>query len=593
MKNNLKQFKTLFVLLFVVFYSCEKDLYDEAFNVENSKKANVTTSTLKEVFKNEDFVLSYKKIPKKKASSSSEFSRSTFEENNGFTIIDAPVKIVDRDGVVTYTLLIERDNNVDGKLENLVLFSQPQNNEIGYVIKYNSFREDELTEEEVNDNGISEIEGILTEDNAEGRILYISYWVSHCVVGVNDGGYCGGNSSNPYFTHNCGHWEDGFIYIGDDSNFEGGGGSGGETVDDGIGGSGSGGISTSPVLISSSANRKKCFVKNLASTQEQWLFDNPEVETSIIEYLESTIEDEFQGCYDEEAITNVENFISVNQLLNQNENILLDIPCVQLPYWQTIAQHQVPNTVKTKIQNIDNQTGWFTSANIQSLGHPGNGAVVNMDFFPVTITQMPKWPSGVAYTQKELFNHIRLNINDFFDDLVFTPVVDSNYGLNETILWNSTNPLGAILSININPDEGSVVCSKFNQITGEWYFTTIEVPWDGTHPVSGNRAFGYYSTQAGDMVIYTRGVDRYSFGTHMLGNTGATLEAASQLAAFNAADSKWQNFQQKITNFVNQGQANGLNGTSNVNAPEKYRPNWNKVKNVLNGTLPISTLGCN
>ena len=260
MKNNLKQFKTLFVLLFVVFYSCEKDLYDEAFNVENSKKANVTTSTLKEVFKNEDFVLSYKKIPKKKASSSSEFSRTTFEENNGFTIIDAPVKIVDRDGVVTYTLLIERDNNVDGKLENLVLFSQPQNNEIGYVIKYNSFREDELTEEEVNDNGISEIEGILTEDNAEGRILYISYWVSHCVVGVNDGGYCGGNSSNPYFTHNCGHWEDGFIYIGDDSNFEGGGGSGGETVDDGIGGSGSGGISTSPVLISSSANRKKCFV---------------------------------------------------------------------------------------------------------------------------------------------------------------------------------------------------------------------------------------------------------------------------------------------------------------------------------------------
>lgn len=95
------------------------------------------------------------------------------------------------------------------------------------------------------------------------------------------------------------------------------------------------------------------------------------------------------------------------------------------------------------------------------------------------------------------------------------------------------------------------------------------------------------------MVIYTRGVDRYSFGTQWLGNVGATLEAASQLAAFNAADSKWQNFQQKIKQFVNNSQPVGMNGTANVNTPVKYRPFWDKVKNVLNGTLPISTLGCN
>jgi hypothetical protein len=289
----------------------------------------------------------------------------------------------------------------------------------------------------------------------------------------------------------------------------------------------------------------------------------------------------------------VKNLINILSELETNPNLLLNVPCNQLPYWQTISQHVVPNTVIKKIEKIDNQSGWFESANIQSLGHPNNGATVNMDFFPVTISQMPKKPNGVTYTQKELFNHIRLNINAFFDNLTFTPVVNSSYGLNETALWNSTNPLGAILSINIVPDEGSVVCSKFNEITGEWYFTTIEVPWDGTHPVSGHRAFGYYTDVNGKMVIYTRGVDRYSFGTHMLGNTGATLEAASQLAAFSSADAKWQSFQQKIANFVNQGQGNGLNGASNVNVPEKYRPDWNKVKNVLNGTQPISTLGCN
>jgi hypothetical protein len=252
----------------------------------------------------------------------------------------------------------------------------------------------------------------------------------------------------------------------------------------------------------------------------------------------------------------------------------------------------VPELIKQKIRDIDNQTGWFTSANIQYLENPNNGAIVNMDFFPVTITQMPKKPNGVSYTQKELFNHIRLHINSFFDDLVFTPVENSSYNLNENALWNSLNPLGAILSININPDEGSVVCSKFNESTGEWYFSTIEVPWDGTHPVSGHRAFGYYTDVNGNMVIYTRGVDRYSFGTHMLGNAGAALESASQLAAFSSADSKWQNFQQKIADYVNQGQASGLNGNSNINIPEKYRPYWDKVKNVLNGTQPISTLGC-
>ncbi len=206
---------------------------------------------------------------------------------------------------------------------------------------------------------------------------------------------------------------------------------------------------------------------------------------------------------------------------------------------------------------------------------------------------MPKKSNGASYTQTELFNHIRLNINDFFDDLEFTPVVNSSYYLNETPIWNSSNPLGAILSININPDEGSVVCSNYNSTTGEWYFSTITVPWDGSHPVSGHRAFGYYTDVNGNMVIYTRGVDRFSMGTHMLGNTGATVEVAAQNIAFSAADAKWSNFQQKLTTFVNQGQSNSQNGSAVTNTPIKYRPNWNHVKNVLNGTQPISTLGCN
>jgi hypothetical protein len=282
----------------------------------------------------------------------------------------------------------------------------------------------------------------------------------------------------------------------------------------------------------------------------------------------------------------------VQDLLENNPFAMLNIPCTQLQYWQTIAQHQVPPFVKGKIENIDAQTGLFTSAGIQTLNDANNGAVVNMDFFPVTISQMPKKPNGQTYTQKELFDHIRTNINDFFDDLTFTPIVDSDYNINDTPLWLSNNPIGAILKINISGNPGSVVCSKYNSTTGEWYFTTITDPWTYNHPVSGNRAFGYYTDVNGNMVVYTRGVDRLTHGTYMYGPRGVAAEMAQQAIAFSQADEKWTNFQNKIKNFVNTGQSSNNNGQSTVNVPLKFRPNWNKVKEVLNGTRPISDLGC-
>lgn len=297
---------------------------------------------------------------------------------------------------------------------------------------------------------------------------------------------------------------------------------------------------------------------------------------------------------DENDFFSAENITEVQNLITLDPFALLDVPCTQIPYWQSITQHQAPQSVKNKILNIDSQTGWFTSAGIQTLNDANNGAVVNMDFFPVTINQMPKKMNGEEYTQKELFDHIRLHINDFFDDLVFTPVTSSTYGLDESSIWLSNNPLGAILSINILINEGSVVCSDYNSSTGEWIFSTINVPWDGTHPVSGNRAFGYYTDINGKMVIYTRGVDRLTDGTYMDGPNGMAVEVIQQGIAFSQADSKWSNFQSKIRDFVNNEQFPSIyNGSSVVNIPIKYRPDWAKVKDVLKGIRPISDLGCN
>jgi hypothetical protein len=106
------------------------------------------------------------------------------------------------------------------------------------------------------------------------------------------------------------------------------------------------------------------------------------------------------------------------------------------------------------------------------------------------IETLPNKPgTNIKYTPKKLFDYFRLHINDFAEK--FTPVVDINLGVNDIALWNSPNPLGALISIDIPVlgdtvhDDGTVICSGVS--SNAWVFTTIRSPWDHAHPVSGNR----------------------------------------------------------------------------------------------------------
>lgn len=58
---------------------------------------------------------------------------------------------------------------------------------------------------------------------------------------------------------------------------------------------------------------------------------------------------------------------------------------------------------------------------------------------------------------------------------------------------------------------------------------------------------------------------------------------------FEGADALWKSFQQKLQDFVNNPE-NG--GAAQKVAPTTYRPNWEKVKEVLNGNRPLSDLDC-
>ncbi|RNA62648.1 hypothetical protein D1631_12230 [Chryseobacterium nematophagum] len=281
-------------------------------------------------------------------------------------------------------------------------------------------------------------------------------------------------------------------------------------------------------------------------------------------------------------------FVRLNELdkaLIQNSYLLLDIPCNELDNWKKVANHEVSQNVKTKIQNIKNQTTYYNNGKLTDLDN-GLGTKLNMDLFPVKITTLPNKPgTKIKYTTNEFFDFFRKNINQFAEK--FTPIVDNHYGINDTSLWNSSNPLGSLIHIKIPIDDGTVVCSGY--WINSWIFTTVKTPldWshDGIHPVAGNRLFSYYiDPNDNSMYIYTRGVDRVS---RNYSDNSSVLNYLIQTGAFLGADKLWSSMQEKLSKFIinNGGSANKIKSTT-------YRPNYTKIKNYIKGNSSLSSLGC-
>ncbi|WP_293889469.1 hypothetical protein [Sphingobacterium sp. UBA3549] len=214
-------------------------------------------------------------------------------------------------------------------------------------------------------------------------------------------------------------------------------------------------------------------------------------------------------------------------------------------------------------------------ARIQSINN-AYSSVVNMDDFSIRVDQLPVL-NGTRMTPSAFLEYIRLNLNQFVNNnlSIFEPY--NYYTVNDTYLWNSSNPTGAIIGIDIpGPDNGSVIVSDSSPT--EWTFTTINDPKYHDHPVSGNRKFGYEVNSDGSHTFYTRGVDRIT-------NWDATFLQSLANVPFSQADALWESFQGKVTSFVNQ-----RGGSATIKASQKHRPDWSLVKKVLNGEAPLSTL---
>ncbi|QJB33702.1 hypothetical protein HF329_21240 [Chitinophaga oryzae] len=261
--------------------------------------------------------------------------------------------------------------------------------------------------------------------------------------------------------------------------------------------------------------------------------------------------------------------------MDKNPTMLID--CSTIAAYIKLASFKITNEAVIKklytLKNVDERS--FSVQTIQDAA----GTVVNMDFFAVTIKQLPNL-KGTPATPEQFLNYFRTHINDFSGGTKFNPY-DNLRNINDTELWNSSDPTGAMVHIFIpGPaglwDNGTVITAESQP--DHWIFSTVKSPMDGEHPVSGNRRFGIYKQQNGTYLIYVKGVDRI---TDRLTNL---LQKTTGLP-LNSADALWEGFQKKVNEFIN---TNG--GSSEIMPPLKARPNWDLVKKVLNGQESIETL---
>lgn len=272
MKNSLKKIKLLFVLLFAVFYSCEKDLYEGAFKQEEKSNFKIQTVTEKEILTNPTVSKILKKINLKQDNLT---NRDIYDATNDIIIVtDYGIKIENIfTGNVSYNFPIIKNTNSTNSIENLVLTSNSQNGFNSFIVKY-GFLELPNTNPSNPNTQIYPVNLDLSLFNSNE----LSKMVFECdktwtyvsgehngnelhgalVNGVCPVASCSYNGLWVQTSTNCGYYDDGGG-PGDD-----GGGPGGETVDDGIGG-GNGGITTSPVVLTPKQLLVKKFRKQLTN----------------------------------------------------------------------------------------------------------------------------------------------------------------------------------------------------------------------------------------------------------------------------------------------------------------------------------------
>ncbi len=116
----------------LLFASTACELQEDVIEKHNHEhKTLVISKSFSELSLDPKFMKSYKRIPTKQAilnsiSKESVAARTEIEEEYGFTIFDAPIRVYESDTLITYNLLIESDVVEKGNyFENLIINTNP------------------------------------------------------------------------------------------------------------------------------------------------------------------------------------------------------------------------------------------------------------------------------------------------------------------------------------------------------------------------------------------------------------------------------------------------------------------------------------
>ena len=112
----------------------------------------------------------------------------------------------------------------------------------------------------------------------------------------------------------------------------------------------------------------------------------------------------------------------------------------------------------------------------------------------------------------------------------------------------------AVVHIEMIQD-GSVILSGYqnsylhsNYQSHNFIFLILVTPFDGFHPVSGNRKLGIYKGISGGFTFFTMGVDRISKNIFVAGSNFFDFFGNS---GFEDADSLWSGMQANMINYIN------------------------------------------
>ena len=195
----------------------------------------------------------------------------------------------------------------------------------------------------------------------------------------------------------------------------------------------------------------------------------------------------------------------------------------------------------------------------------------------------------------------------FSCDINFNGVVDSNdtgsinwefipVTTQDGIDFISNDPVTSVLLIeagasglgNLAADDGAVIVTHYN--LNDWTIATIHTDNNGAQPFSGNRQWGWFINENGNLEFFTRAVDVANISTLLkVLSFGSANTECQQDTYYNVAEATWQNMQQEIIQWVttHQGQANLSPNTTAI------RVDREKIEELLTSNETINQINCN